>query len=57
MSEADRIRARWGDMLRIAGSLTLGEVGDYDLIRMLSRDGKPTAGSRNGVDKSVSGAV
>jgi TnpA family transposase len=38
----DRIRAHWGDMLRIAGSLTLGEVRGYDLIRMLSRDGKPT---------------
>jgi hypothetical protein len=30
-------------MLRVAGSLTLGEVRGYDLIRMLSRDGKPTA--------------
>jgi len=29
-------------MLRVAGSLTLGEVRGYDLIRMLSRDGKPT---------------
>ncbi len=32
----------WGDMLRVAGSLTLGEVRGHDLIRMLSRDGKPT---------------
>ncbi|MER7795492.1 Tn3 family transposase [Streptomyces sp. NPDC097640] len=38
----DRIRAHWGDMLRVAGSLTLGEVRGHDLIRMLSRDGKPT---------------
>ncbi|MFB7419400.1 Tn3 family transposase [Streptomyces sp. NPDC056210] len=38
----DRVRAHWGDMLRVAGSLTLGEVRGHDLIRMLSRDGKPT---------------
>lgn len=38
----DRIRAHWGDMLRVAGSLTLGEVRGHDLIRMLSRNGKPT---------------
>ena len=39
----DRVRTHWGDMLRVAGSLTLGEVRGYDLIRMLSHDGKPTA--------------
>ncbi|MFF4779219.1 Tn3 family transposase [Microtetraspora fusca] len=38
----DRIRARWDDMLRVAGSLTTGKVRAYDLIRMLSRDGRPT---------------
>ncbi|NYE10081.1 hypothetical protein BJ999_000377 [Actinomadura citrea] len=38
----DRIRAYWDDMLRVAGSLTSGKVGAYDLIRMLSRDGRPT---------------
>ncbi|GGT93137.1 hypothetical protein GCM10010272_42490 [Streptomyces lateritius] len=38
----DRVRAHWGDMLRVAGSLTLGEVHARDLIRLLSRDGKPT---------------
>ena len=38
----DRIRAHWGDMLGVAGSLPLGEVRGHDLIRMLSRDGKPT---------------
>lgn len=32
----DRIRAHWGDMLRVAGSLTSGEVHGHDLIRMLS---------------------
>ncbi|MFE1877151.1 transposase [Streptomyces sp. NPDC059496] len=38
----DRVRAHWGDMLRVAGPLTTGEVRGYDLIRMLSRDGRPT---------------
>lgn len=38
----DRIRAHWDDMLRVAGSLTTGQVGANDLIRMLSRDGRPT---------------
>ncbi|MER6400839.1 transposase [Kitasatospora sp. NPDC001603] len=38
----DRIRAHWGDMLRVAGSLSTGEIRGYDLIRMLSRDGNPT---------------
>ncbi|QKV96984.1 Tn3 family transposase [Streptomyces sp. NA02950] len=37
----DRIRAHWGDMLRVAGSLTLGEVRGHDLIRMLSRAPAP----------------
>ena len=38
----DRVRTHWGDMLRVAASLTLGEVRGYDLIRMLSRDRKST---------------
>ncbi|MFD4539043.1 Tn3 family transposase [Streptomyces bauhiniae] len=38
----DRSRAHWDDMLRVAGSLTLNEIRGHDLIRMLSRDGKPT---------------
>ncbi|SFI32751.1 Transposase and inactivated derivatives, TnpA family [Streptosporangium canum] len=38
----DRIRAHWGDMLRVAGSLTMGTVRAYDLIRMLSADGRTT---------------
>ncbi len=29
-------------MLRVAGSLTLGEVRGYDQVRMLSREGRPT---------------
>jgi TnpA family transposase len=38
----DRIRAHWPDMLRVAGSLITGQVRAYDLIRMISRDGRPT---------------
>lgn len=38
----DPVRAHWADMLRVAGSLTPGTVRAYDLIRMLSRDGRPT---------------
>jgi TnpA family transposase len=37
----NRIRESWPDMLRIAGSLHTGRVRAYDLLRMLSRDGKP----------------
>jgi hypothetical protein len=29
-------------MLRVAGSPTTGQIGAYDLIRMISRDGRPT---------------
>ncbi|MFB4269198.1 Tn3 family transposase [Nonomuraea sp. GTA35] len=29
----DKIRAHWGDMLRVAGSLTMGTVRAYNLIR------------------------
>ncbi len=38
----ERIRAHWPDMLRVAGSLHTGTVTGYDLLRMLSRDGRPT---------------
>jgi TnpA family transposase len=37
-----RIRQHWEDMLRVAGSLSTGEVRAYDLMRMLARDGRPT---------------
>jgi TnpA family transposase len=37
-----RVLAHWPDMLRVAGSLTIGAVRAYDLIRMISRDGRPT---------------
>ena len=38
----DRIAAHWPDMLRVAGSLITGQLRAYDLIRMISRDGRPT---------------
>nr|WP_246509800.1 transposase [Nonomuraea endophytica] len=38
----DRIRPHWADMVRVAGSLTTGSVRAYDLIRMLSADGRTT---------------
>ena len=36
------IRAHWEDMLRVAGSLTTGQVRAYDLIRMMQHDGRTT---------------
>ncbi|MBJ7600459.1 Tn3 family transposase [Candidatus Nephthysia bennettiae] len=38
-----RIRENWPDMLRVAGSLVTGAVRAYDLLRMLARDGRPSA--------------
>ncbi|MGW3431159.1 CoA-binding protein [Streptomyces melanosporofaciens] len=38
----DRIRTHWGDTLRVAGSLTLGEVRGHDLDPNALPDGKPT---------------
>ena len=38
----NRIRESWPDMLRVAGSLHTGAVRAYDLMRMLSRDGRPS---------------
>jgi TnpA family transposase len=37
-----RIERHWEDILRIIGSLRTGAVRAYDVIRMLSRDGRPT---------------
>jgi len=37
-----RIREHWPDMLRVAGSLVTGTVRAYDLLRMLSHDGRPS---------------
>lgn len=39
----DKIRRHWPDMLRIIGSIHVGAVRAHDVIRMLSRDGRPTA--------------
>lgn len=38
-----RIRAHWDDMTRVAGSLVTSQVRAYDLLRMLGRDGHPSA--------------
>ncbi|MGW1997778.1 Tn3 family transposase [Embleya sp. NPDC001921] len=37
-----RIERHWDDILRIVGSIHTGAVRAYDVIRMLSRDGRPT---------------
>ncbi|MFJ7784553.1 DDE transposase [Streptomyces albidoflavus] len=37
-----RIERHWEDILRIIGSIHTGAVRAYDVIRMLSRDGRPT---------------
>jgi TnpA family transposase len=38
-----KIRTHWGGMLRVARSLVTSQVRAYDLLRMLGRDGRPTA--------------
>jgi TnpA family transposase len=38
-----RVRESWGDMVRVAGSLVTGTVRAYDLLRMLSRQDRPSA--------------
>jgi TnpA family transposase len=38
-----KIRTHWPDMLRVAGSLVTSQVRAYDLLRMLGRDGHPSA--------------
>ncbi|MET7503281.1 Tn3 family transposase [Streptomyces microflavus] len=37
-----RIERHWEDILRIIGSIHTGAVRAYDVIRMLSREGRPT---------------
>jgi TnpA family transposase len=37
------ISQSWTDMLRVAGSLITGTVRAYDLVRMLAREGRPSA--------------
>jgi TnpA family transposase len=38
-----RIRAHWHDILRVVVSIHTSEVRAYDVVRMLQRDGHPTA--------------
>ncbi len=40
--DLDRIERHWEDILRIIGSIHTGAVRAHDVIRMLSRDGRPT---------------
>src|SRR5260370_685920 len=37
------LRANWPDILRVVVSIYTGEVRAYDVVRMLQRDGHPTA--------------
>ncbi len=37
------MRAHWHDILRVVVSIYTGEVRAYDVVRMLQRDGHPTA--------------
>lgn len=39
----DVVRREWDTMLRVAGSLTTGKLRAYDLIRMMSADGRNTS--------------
>ena len=38
-----RVRAHWHDILRVVVSIYTGAVRAYDVIRLLQRDGHPTA--------------
>ena len=38
-----KVRAHWHDILRVVISIYTGEVRAYDVVRMLQRDGHPTA--------------
>jgi TnpA family transposase len=38
-----RIRTHWHDILRVVASIYTGHVRAYDVVRMLQRDGHPTA--------------
>ncbi|MGH3198043.1 MAG: Tn3 family transposase [Streptosporangiaceae bacterium] len=38
-----KVERHWADMIRMAGSLHTGAVRAYDTLRVLQRDGKPTA--------------
>jgi len=38
----NKVITHWPDMLRVAGSLVTNQVRAYDLLRMFSREGRPT---------------
>jgi len=38
-----KIEQHWPDILRVVGSIHTGAVRAYDIVRMLQRDGRPTA--------------
>ncbi len=38
-----KVRTWWPDILRLVGSIYTGAVSSYDVVRMLQRDGRPTA--------------
>ena len=41
--DLDKVRAWWPEILRLVGSMYTGQVSPYDVVRMLQRDGHPTA--------------
>jgi TnpA family transposase len=41
--DVEKVRAWWPEILRLVGSMYTGQVNPYDVVRMLQRDGHPTA--------------
>jgi TnpA family transposase len=41
--DLDKVRVWWPEILRLVGSMYTGQVSPYDVVRMLQRDGHPTA--------------
>lgn len=42
-ADLGKVRKWWRDILRLIGSIYTGQVNSYDVVRMLQRDGHPTA--------------
>ena len=42
-ADLDKVRVWWPEILRLVGSMYTGQVSPYDVVRMLQRDGHPTA--------------
>lgn len=40
--DLERVRRHWDDILRVVASIYTGSVAAYDVMRMLSREGRPT---------------